>query len=259
MSSQALDLPVPARGENPDGYSTTTLLLEEDLLLTSWVDGIAAVRVGILRLTDGSWRILKGVRGMLREALALPGDRALLLTDYGLFEVDLAILTVTRKLTAKIGRHNTSMQRVSDDVVAIGNDAKATDILVSLAAWEPVGRRRRVSAPARLVDAPAARAGVIRVLDARDGITVGTTSPYPGQYGQRMLVLDAAGRVVCDEVMPWGVASVVFWGGGIIASPLRLAEHVPLRVLPSVPGCPVDGAHDLAALQTHAAAPTSAP
>lgn len=258
MSSQAFDLPVPARGENPDGYSTTTLLLEGDLLLTSWVDGIAAVRVGVLHLADGSWRILKGVRGMLRDALALPGDRALLLTDYGLFEIDLALLTVTRKLTAKIGRHNTSMQRVSDDVVAVGNDAKATDILVSLAAWEPVGRRRRVSASARLVDAASARAGIIRVLDERDGLVVGATSPHPGEHGQRMLVLDTAGSVACDEVMPWGVASVVFWGGGIIASPLRLAEHVPLRAIASVPGCRVGGAHDLAALQQHAIAPTPA-
>lgn len=249
MSSQAFDLPVPARGENPDGYSTTTLLLDDDVLLTSWVDGIAAVRIGILRLTDGRWRILKGVRGMLRDALALPGNRALLLTDYGLFEIDLALLTVTRKLTAKIGRHNTSMQRVSDDVVAIGHDAKATDILVSLSEWEPVGRRRRVPAAARLVDAASSRAGVIRVLDERDGMTVGATSPYPGEHGQRMLVLDATGSVVCDEVVPWGVASVVFWGGGIIASPLRLSERVPLRVIASVPGCPVDRIHDLAALQ----------
>lgn len=258
MSSQAFDLPVPAHGENPDGYSTTTLLLDDDVLLISWVDGIATVRIGFLRLTDGRWRILKGVRGMLRDALALPGGRALLLTDFGLFEVDLAILTVTRKLTAKIGRHNTSMQRASDDVVAVGNDAKATDILVSLSEWKPVGRRRRASSSALLVDAAAARAGVIRILDERDGMTVGATSPYAGEHGQRMLVLDAAGSVVCDEVMPWGVASVVFWGGGLIAAPLRLAEHVPLRAIASVPGCPVDQMHDLAALQTHATAPTSA-
>lgn len=250
MPRRSFDIPIPARGENPDGYSTKTILLAEDLLVTSWVDGITAVRVGILRLTDGSWRVIKGVRGMLRAAAALPGNRVLLLTDFGLFEVDHSALEVTRKLTAKIGRHNTSIQHIADGVIAVGHDVKSMDTLVSLSTLDPVGRQRRPFATPALVHAEAARAGVVRVLDARHGLTVGATSPYPGAHSQRMLVFDADYRLVLDEAMPWGVDCALIWGGGIIAAPLRLAEHVPLRAFPTIPGCPAVSPRDLADLET---------
>ncbi|MCR1786613.1 hypothetical protein KVF89_29025 [Nocardioides carbamazepini] len=230
-----LEIPLPARGENPQGFATTTVLLGPDTLLTSWVEGTAAVRVGILDLVDGAWRVLTGVRGMLRGAVPLPDRRALLLTEHGLFEADLATPVVTRKLTARIGKHNDEIRLERDGLVAIGQQAKTTEALVSMATLEYAGRQRRTPVPGRSIEVAAARAGVVRVLLERDHLLVGATSAYPGEHGQRLLVLDAAREVVASVVMPWGVASAHLWGDGLIAAPLRLGRGIPLLALPGLP------------------------
>ncbi|WGX98094.1 hypothetical protein [Nocardioides sp. L-11A] len=239
MTGGAVEIPVPTLGENPQGFTTATVLLAPDTLLTSWVEGTSAVRVGILDLSDQTWQLLTGVRGMLRGAVALPGRRALLLTEYGLFETDLQTPAVTRRLTARIGKHNDEIRHQHDGLVAIGQQAKTTEALVSIATLEYAGRQRRTPAPGRSIEVAAARAGVARVLTERGGLLVGATSPRPGEHDQRLLVLDAAREVVVSVAMPWGVASAHLWRDGLVAAPLRLGRGIPLLALPVLPGLPV--------------------
>lgn len=51
----------------------------------------------------------------------IPRQRALILTDYALTEIDVTALEPTRRLTEGIGKNNTYLRCDGDDVVAVGN------------------------------------------------------------------------------------------------------------------------------------------
>lgn len=230
---RVLEIPVPVPTSSPEGFRTTTCLLDGDLLLTSWVAGSAAARVGILDLTTGLWRVLKGVRGMLRGALMVAGGRALLLSEYGLFEVDLGALTVTRKLTSGIGRHNDDLRLDPDGLVAVGHRERSTETLVSPETFEVVRRRRRGPLGSPSLTPDLAKAGMVRLLGADGQLIIGATSAYPIE-AQEVVVLTAADGSPLDRVPArWGVDSVLPWSDGLIIAPPDLARS---RCLLAVPG-----------------------
>lgn len=230
---RVLEIPVPVPAGSPEGFRSTTCLLDGDLLLTSWVEGRAAARVGVLDLTTGHWRVLKGVRGMLRGALLLAGERALLLSEHGLFDVDLAALSVTRKLTTGIGRHNDALRLEPDGLIAVGHRERATETLVSPETFAVVRRRRRGPLGSPTLTPALAKAGFVRLLGTDDQFVVGATSAYPIE-AQEVVVLAAADSSLRARVpAQWGVDSVLTWGDGLIVAPPDLARS---RCLLAVPG-----------------------
>lgn len=66
------ELRVPVAEDAPHHFPTATVLLDSRILLTSWVEGRATYQLGVLDLRTGQWRVLPGLRGMLRDALSLP-------------------------------------------------------------------------------------------------------------------------------------------------------------------------------------------
>ncbi|CAM3434997.1 hypothetical protein NODU109028_16785 [Nocardioides dubius] len=230
---RVLEISVPVPAASPEGFHTSTRLLDGGLLLTSWCEGRATARIGVLELATGRWRVLKGVRGMLRGAVRVDGDQVLLLSEYGLFEVDLDVLAVTRKLTAGIGRHNDDLRLDDDGLVAVGHRERATESLVSLDTLEVVRRRRRGPLGSPTLTPALARAGFVRLLSQDAGLLVGATSAYP-VVPQEIVVLAADDHAERARVpAPWGAESVHVWRDGLIVAPPDLARA---RCLLAVPG-----------------------
>lgn len=235
---RVLEIRVPVPATSPEGFHTATLLLDGDLLLTSWCEARATTRIGVLELATGRWRVLKGVRGMLRGAVRVSGDRVLLLSEYGLFEVDLDLLVVIRKLTAGIGRHNNDLRLDDAGLVAVGHRERATESLVSLDTLEVVRRRRRGPLGSPTLTPALARAGFVRLLSRESGLLVGATSAYPIEP-QEVVVL-AAGDHAAVAWVParWGAESVHVWQGGLIVEPPDLTRAGALLALPGLRDAP---------------------
>ncbi|MFS3128974.1 hypothetical protein ACLM5J_11280 [Nocardioides sp. Bht2] len=233
-----LEIGVPVPTVSPEGFHTSTRLLDGELLLTSWCQGRATTRVGVLELATGRWRVLKGVRGMLRGAVRVRGDRVLMLSEYGLFEVDLDALAVIRKLTAGIGRHNDDLRLDDDGLVAVGHRERATESLVSLDTLEVVRRRRRGPLGSPTLTPTLARAGFVRLLSREAGLLVGATSAYPVQP-QEIVVLAADDHAAVARVPArWGAESVHVWRDGLIVAPPDLARAGALLALPGLLDAP---------------------
>ncbi|UOQ57807.1 hypothetical protein MUN78_02930 [Leucobacter allii] len=213
---QELHLPLPEGA--PHHFPTATVLLDESALLTSWMEGRATHRLGILDLRTGQWRVLPGLRGMLRDALALSDHCALILTDHALTEIDPTAPEVTRRLTTKIGKYNTYLRRDGDDVVAVGNSAAAMESLVSLSAMTMLKRRLRSSHPQDPIPAEAVRKGAARVLHHGSGLLVAATQARESAP-QRLLVLSAEDLSEITSVdFPLGLNSAHVVGDGVIVA-----------------------------------------
>ncbi len=227
------ELRVPVPDDAPRHMPTSTVVLPGSVALTSWVEGRASTRLGVLDLRTGQWRVLSGLRGMLRDALALPGDRALLLTDYMLIDLDLAAGTIVRQLTAKIGKHNTYLRRDDDDVVAVGTLAAPTESLVSVSALEVLKRRRRTLPPvSTAADAPPA--GVARVLASGAGLLIGATDTR-ASAPQRLCLRSADDHAEIGVVdFPDGLQSAHLCADGVIAAAPDIGQVRTLTVIPGV-------------------------
>ncbi|MEB4615132.1 hypothetical protein [Leucobacter sp. M11] len=232
---QHLRVPVPEDAAHH--FPTATVLLGDRALLTSWVEGHAAHRLGILDLRTGQWRVLPGLRGMLRDALAVADDCALILTDHALTEIDVRTLEVTRRLTASIGKHNTNIRRDGDGVIAVGNDSAATETLVSVATMTVLQRRRRSVLRRDPIPAEAAREGAARILHHGSGLLLAATQTRESAP-QRLLLLSPEGRSLLPAVdVPLGLSRAHVVGDGVIAAgpDIGRARHLTaiLGVVPS--------------------------
>ncbi|MFF2387412.1 hypothetical protein [Agromyces sp. NPDC058104] len=232
-AATAIDLPAPIPEDAPRYFGTATRVLGPRHLVTSWVEGRATSKIGVLDLDDGTWRVGGGLRSGLREAFALPGDRALLLGDYGLLEFDLVALEVVRSLTAKIGKHNGLLRLDEDDLgrVVVGNHAQATEALVSLETLSFAGRRRRRVPPVEPIGTEAAAAGIRRVLLRAAGLLVGSTAAESGAPQQLVVISD--GELLVRVDLPDGVESAHLVRDGIIVAPPDLGRT---RALTAVTG-----------------------
>lgn len=247
-------MPVPA--DAPHAALSATRLLGPELLVTSWVEGRATIRFGVLDLRDGSWRVGRGLRGLLRDALLLPASRrALLLGDTGLVEVELDSLRVSRTLTAGLGRDHAWLAPVDDDTVAVGSTGRAMETLVSLDRFAVVGRRKRGGMP--VPDARERRAGLARVLDRGDGLTVGA-SEERATAPQRLLLLgdgEEAAQPIAE--LPQGLVDALLVGDGVLASASDLGAARSLTAVPGLRPSP-PGPLPLEALATAASASAEA-
>lgn len=198
------------------------LQVGEQFVLTSWVEGRAAVRVGVLDLSAGSWRVLTALKGMLRAALPLPDGRAWLLDDHGLVEVDLMTMKVTRKLTTKIGKRNDSLRQGEDDTAVVGRSTSTMESIVSFSTMEVVGRRRRQpSSPlgASSVPSEAARqAGVVRILQQDSSLVLGATSERDTEPQCLIVLCREDSSVLATIEFPYGLVDAHLVSDGVIAA-----------------------------------------
>ncbi|MHC9042965.1 hypothetical protein ACYX8G_00175 [Microbacterium saperdae] len=218
----------------PHHFPTATVVLDSRILLTSWVEGRATHRLGMLDLHTGQWRVLPGLRGMLRDALVLSGERALVLTDHALTEIDVTAAETTRRLTAGIGKYNTSLRREGDDVVAVGNSAAAMESLVSLSTMTLWKRRRRSPHPLDTIPEGAARAGAARLLHHGPELLVAATQ-IRESAPQRLLVLSSEDLSEITSVdFPLGLNSAHVVGDGVIAVGPDVGRARTLTVMPGL-------------------------
>lgn len=218
----------------PHHFPAATVVLDGRILLTSWVEGRATHRLGMLDLHTGQWRVLSGLRGMLRDALALSDHRALVLTDHALTEIDVIAPETIRRLTAGIGKYNTSLRREGDDVVAVGNSAAAMESLVSLSTMTVVKRRRRSSHPHVTIPEGAARAGAARVLHHGPVLLVVATQ-IRESAPQRLLVLSSEDLSEITSVdFPLGLNSAHVVSDGVIAAVPDVGRARNLTAMPGL-------------------------
>lgn len=212
-------MPVPE--DAPHHFHSATLIVGDQWLLTSWVEGRAAVRVGLLDLQAGSWRVLTGMRGMLRAAIPMPDGRTWLLDDYGLAEVDLATAKITRKLAAKIGKHNDYLLPSEDDSAVVGRLSSTMESVVSFSTMQVTSRRRRkpgVAPETPTLSTALRQAGVSRILQQDSDFILGATSERDTEP-QRLLVLPRGDTLVLTAVeFPYGLGSAHFVSDGVIAA-----------------------------------------
>lgn len=238
VESQELRVPVPE--DAPYHSSTDTIVLDGNALLTSWVEGRSSYRLGILDLRTGQWRVMSGLRGTLRDALALPGERAVVLTDYALTEIDWATGTVVRQLTAKIGKHNSYLHREEGDAIAVGNSVATMETLVSLTDLTVLRRRRRRPLPAVAIPTDAHQAGAARTLAVTDGVVVAATEAR-ATAPQRLLILPANDRSEIGSVaFPNGVECAHVIAGGVIVAAPDIGRARTLVVIPGVVSLPAN-------------------
>jgi hypothetical protein len=234
MTAAVLSIRVPVPEDAPHHFHTDTVLLGDRFLLTSWVEGRAANRVGLLDLRDGGWRVYAGLRGMLRDALLVQDGIALLLGDYGLVEIDLATLQTTRSLTAKIGKHNTFLRQDEVGTIAVGNANASMETVVSLATLTAVRRRRRTPEPSDPLPVEAARAGIRRLLGRTPGLVIGATSDHD-RAAQCLMVLSSADfSELATLELPHGVRSAHVASDGVIAAPPDIGRSQQLTVAPGL-------------------------
>ncbi|KRA23230.1 hypothetical protein ASD65_01445 [Microbacterium sp. Root61] len=215
-------------------FPTATVLLDDRVLLASWVEGRATHRLGILNLRTGQWRVLPGLRGMLRDALALSNERALILTDHALTEVDLTVPEVTRRSTAKIGKYNTYLRAEADDVVAVGNSAAAMESLISLSSMTLLKRRRQSPLLQEPIPVDAAREGAARILHRGSGLLIAATQARESAP-QRLLVLSAEDLSAITSVdFPLGLNSANVVSDGLIAAGPDIGRARSLTAIPGL-------------------------
>lgn len=228
------ELHVPVAEDAPHHFPTATVVLNSRILLTSWVEGRATHRLGMLDLHTGRWRVLPGIRGMLRDALALSDHRALVLTDHALTEIDMTVPEPTRRLTAKIGKYNTYLRRDEDDIVAVGNSAAAMESLVSVSTMTVMKRRRRSPQPQDTIPEGAVRAGAARVLHHGPELLVAATQ-IRESAPQRLLVLSSGDLSEIVSVdFPLGLNSAHIVSDGVIAAGPDIGRARNLTAMPGL-------------------------
>ena len=222
---QALLVPVPA--DAPHHFSTATVVIGTRHLVTSWVEGRSAYRIGVLDLSTGEWRVVRGVRGTLRDALGLDHDRALLLTEFAIAEIDLEAAEIERQLTSGFGKQQTYLERAADDAVAVGSTSATMETLVSLSSLSPLRRRRR----ARML---VQTSGALRVLTSNEHLVVAATERRVSAP-QHVLVRATADEAEIARIdAPIGVQSAHLVGGGVIAAAPDVGQTRALTALPGV-------------------------
>lgn len=233
---RALRAPVPE--DAPHHIPTSTVVLGGEVLLTSWVEGRAATRLGVLDLRTGGWTVVTGVRGMLRAALPGSDGHALVLTDQGLWEIDLVALCVTRSLRTTIGKNNDELRPESDGTVVVAGSAATMESLVDRSTLTLVRRRRRPPLRLTLPTAAARRAGIVRVLHEGSGVLAGATDAREAAP-QRLLVVSLDdGTEIASVPHPDGLSSVHVVRDGIVAAAPDLGRSRGLTAVLGVVGPP---------------------
>lgn len=231
----ALRVPVPE--DAPHHHPSRAVLLDDTSLLTSWVEGRATTRLGVLDLRSGGWSVVPGLRGPLRAAVPAPGGGALVLTDHGLSQVDLATQTVTQTLRTGIGKNNDYLHVEGDGddgLVVVGSSVGATETVVDGSTLTVVRRRRRPPLTISFPPAEASRAGVVRVLAHGPGVVVGATQQRPAAP-QRLLVVSLLdGSELASADLPDGLSSAHLVRDGVVAAPADLGSARTLTVLPGL-------------------------
>ena len=243
------DLRVPVPEDAAHRSPGVTVVLNESMLLTSWVENRESSRLGILDLRTGQWSVLSGLRGVIRDALALSDHSALVLTDYALTEIDLVAPKVLRRLTAKIGKHNSSLSREADGVVAVGNSASVMESLVSVSTLTVLKKRRRSPLVHEPIPEGAARAGALRVLHHGPERLL-AASETRESAPQRLLVLSSEDFSEITSIdFPLGLDSAHVVSDGVIAATPDIGRARSLTAIPGVvPSVSDSGALPLAAL-----------
>ena len=234
------ELRIPVREDAPHHFPTATVVLDSRILLTSWVEGRATYRLGILDLRTGQWRVLPGLRGMLRDALALSGHRALVLTDYALTEIDVSALEITRRLTARIGKYNTYLRRDGEDVVAVGSIAAVMESLVSLSKMTVLKRRRRSPHPQDTIAEDAARAGVARILQRCQGLLIAATQTRDSAPQRLLMLSEEDFSELTSADFPLGLNSAHAVSDGVIAAGPDIGRARNLTTIPGLIPCDSD-------------------
>ncbi|MGO3886047.1 MAG: hypothetical protein ACTJHU_07105 [Mycetocola sp.] len=234
----SVSLEAPVRAGSSLGFHTSTRLLNDSLIVTSWVQGVAATRIGFYDLAEETWRVLSGVRGMLTDAVPLPGGTVLLLTNLALVEADPATATVLRVLRKGIGRDKSNLRVDDDGHAAIWHRDSGTELRVALDTFELVGRRARKRPIIQPTPLPAARAGVLRVLWQSDTVLIGATRDRPIHPQQVLVLGDDGAEVIARISARGGVESVAVHDGGVWVFPPDLLHSAELLWVPSLPGLP---------------------
>lgn len=243
------DLCVPVPEDAAHRSPTITVVLNESTLLTSWVENRESYRLGILDLRTGQWSVLSGLRGIIRDALALSDQSALVLTDYALTEIDLVAPKVLRRLTAKIGKYNSYLRREADGVVAVGNSATVMESLVSMSTLTVLKKRRRSPLVHNPIPEGAARAGAMRVLHHGPERLLAATQTRESAP-QQLLVLSSEGFTEITSVdFPLGLNSVHVVSDGVIAAVPDIGRARSVTAIPGlIPSVSDSSALPLAAL-----------
>jgi hypothetical protein len=251
MSDVSLSIPVPVPSDAPPHFSTSTRLAGAGTVVTSWVERRASVRVGMLDLITGDWSVLRGVRGMVRAALPLAPAEALILTDHGLYAIDIAHASVLASVTKGIGSHNDTLRFDTDGHVVVGHSERPTEFLVATDGLVVAKRRRRAPIPRPVIEEDAAAAGVVRMLIADAPLRVGATGHRPNEP-QCVVVLTETGERVASLEMPHGVADALLWRDGLLLAPPDVGATRELRAVAGL--ATTGGEGDLVRLADRAAA-----
>lgn len=241
-SLTARDLRVPVPEDSAHHFATVTVVLHERVLLTSWVEGRASYRLGILDLRTGQWDVMSGLRGTLRAALGLSAGRALLLTEHALTEIDLSGPAITRQLTAKIGKHNTYLRGEDNDIVALGNARAPMESLVSLTTLTVAKRRRRGPNAAPQMPAAVVRAGGARILAVRGEIEIVATETRDSAPQRLLLLTSSEGSEPASVDFSIGLQSAHLVADGVIAAGPDIGQERKLTVIPGVMSGTADSA-----------------
>jgi hypothetical protein len=139
MRSDEIRLPVAA-GDGA-GYGSALRRLADGSLVTSWIEGTSAFRLGHVDPASGDTRVLKGLKGLLRDAVDDDsGSLAWLLTTHGLHELSLHPFKLLRSLRKGIGTYSWSAVRLDADTIGVAKRYGRSLTLVSLRQMEVVGR-----------------------------------------------------------------------------------------------------------------------
>ncbi|MFD1573265.1 YncE family protein [Agromyces cerinus subsp. nitratus] len=141
FSVQRVDL--PRRADPHPAYPSHLRRLPDATLVTTWIEGTAAVRLAVIDPRSGAVTVRKGIRGQLRDVVVSEaGDRAWLFCTNGVHEFDVATSTVRRTLTKGLGVEASRPLRLDEDTVLLVQRFAATSAIVSLERMEVIGRLR---------------------------------------------------------------------------------------------------------------------
>ncbi|WP_187976373.1 hypothetical protein [Mycetocola sp. JXN-3] len=230
-----LKIPVPVPSDAQQLVHSATIMLGDTHLLTSWGEGRETTRAGLLDLRSGEWRILTGLRAPIAAGFALSPERALVITYFGLYEIDLPTVKIARKLTAKIGKYNFRLTRIDENTVAVGSKG-VMETLVSLDTLTALRRRRRGTEPAPTIPEAAARRGVRRVLHSDAELFIGATGESFHVGAERVVILATGDqRELFSMDIPFGVASAFRALDGVTIAPTDLGRAHNLLAIPGLP------------------------